>query len=251
MRELLELMEKSRRICAFTGAGVSTFCGIPDFRGPDGIYRDADSARMFEIDLFDKDPAFFYTHADRLVYGNADTKPGPVHCALKVLQDYGHCNGVITQNIDGLHERAGSSPVFAVHGSAAWHACRTCGDRKSFDEIQALRKKSADPVPRCSCGGVYKPEITFFGEMLPEVAFQSAVALASTCDLMLILGTSLTVQPAATIPQNTLTHGGKIAIINATPTPLDRLAVFTSRDLSKFSSAVLERWHEASEPSAI
>ena len=211
---LIDAIRAARTPVFFTGAGVSTLCGIPDFRGPDGIYRDRDAARMFDIDLFDEDPSFFYRHADRLVYGNDETKPGPVHEALVALQKAGRSAGVITQNIDGLHERAGSSPVFAVHGTAALHHCR-------------------------KCGGVYKPDITFFGEMLPEAAFEGAIRLASRADLIVVLGSSLTVQPAAFIPHHTLRNGGRMAIVNRGETPSDGLAFFRADDLAEFARQML------------
>ena len=247
MKPLLDAIRAARRPAFFTGAGVSTLCGIPDFRGPDGVYRDPDAARMFEIDLFDRDPSFFYGHADALVYGNAGTRPGPVHEALVALQRAGKCAGVVTQNIDGLHERAGSSPVFAVHGSAALHHCRRCGDEKTFDEIRALRAAqrggglpAAVCVPRCpKCGGVYKPDITFFGEALPEEAFRGAMALAARCDLMVVLGSSLVVQPAASIPLAALRSGARLAIVNRGETPLDPFAFFRASDLAAFAAAVL------------
>ena len=239
---LLDAIDRAHCVAFFTGAGVSTLCGIPDFRGPSGIYRDPNAARMFDIDLFDEDPSFFYGAADRLVYGNDDTKPGPVHEALVALQHCGKCAGVITQNIDGLHERAGSSPVFAVHGTAALHHCRRCGDEKTFEEIRAIRKGVPGAVPRCEkCGGVYKPDITFFGEMLPEAAFEGAVDLASRADLIIVLGSSLTVHPAATIPHYTLRNGGKLAIINRGETPSDGLAFFRAEDLAAFADAVMAR----------
>ena len=237
---LLDAIDHARAPVFFTGAGVSTLCGIPDFRGPSGIYRDPDAARMFEIDLFDEDPSFFYRKADALVYGNEDTRPGPVHEALVALQRVGRCAGVITQNIDGLHERAGSSPVYAVHGSAALHHCRTCGDERTFDEIRALRGGVPGAVPRCpKCGGVYKPDITFFGEALPEDALRGAIELASRADLIVVLGSSLTVQPAATIPHYTLRAGGRLAIVNRGETPSDRLAFFLADDLAAFASSAL------------
>ncbi len=223
----------------FTGAGVSTLCGIPDFRGPNGVYRDPDAARMFDIDLFDADPSFFYSHAETLVYGGDKIEPGPVHRALVALEKEGHCDGVITQNIDALHERAGSAPVFAVHGSPARHHCRRCGDEKTFDEIRALRAGAKDGVPRCvRCGGPYKPDITFFGEMLPEEAFEGAIALASRADLLVVLGSSLTVQPAASIPLYALRHGGRLAIVNKGATPLDSRAFLLADDLAAFAEAV-------------
>ena len=237
---LVDAIERAETVVFFTGAGVSTLCGIPDFRGPNGIYRDPNAARMFDIDLFDEDPSFFYRMADTLVYGGADIQPGPVHQALVKLQKAGKCAGVITQNIDGLHERAGSSPVYAVHGTAAHHHCRRCGDEKSFDEIQALRAGVPGAVPHCAkCGGVYKPDITFFGEMLPEEAFEGAISLASRADLIVVLGSSLTVQPAATIPHYTLRNSGKMAIVNRGETPSDRLAFFRAEDLRAFADAIL------------
>ena len=221
----MEAIAGARRPAFFTGAGVSTLCGIPDFRGPDGVYRDPDAARMFEIDLFDDDPSFFYRHADALVYGGGSIEPGPVHRALVALQRAGMCAGVVTQNIDGLHERAGSSPVFAVHGSPALHHCRSCGDAKTFDEIVAMR------------GGVYKPDITFFGEALPEDAFRGAAALCAEADLVVVLGSSLVVQPAASLPLATLRAGGRLAIVNRGETPLDRFAFFRGDDLAAFAEA--------------
>ena len=249
-RPLLEAIDRAETIAFFTGAGVSTLCGIPDFRGPQGIYRNPNAARMFDIDLFDEDPSFFYREADTLVYGGADIQPGPVHRALVELQRAGKCAGVITQNIDGLHERAGSSPVYAVHGTAALHHCRRCGDEKTFAEIQAMRGGVPGAVPRCAkCGGVYKPDITFFGEMLPEEAFEGAVALASRADLIVVLGSSLTVQPAATIPHYTLRNGGQLAIVNRGDTPSDRLAFFRADDLAAFAEAVMSsNWFGQDKP---
>ncbi len=243
---LTDAIRDAKKVVFFTGAGVSTLCGIPDFRGPNGVYRDPDAARMFDIDLFDRDPSFFYRHAETLVYGGDTIEPGPVHRALVALQRTGRCAGVITQNIDGLHERAGSSPVFAVHGSPALHHCRRCGDEKTFAEIQLLRRAATDGVPRCArCGGPYKPDITFFGEMLPEVAFDGAIRLAAEADLMIVLGSSLTVHPAASIPPLTLRAGGRLAIVNQGATPLDDRAFFRATDLALFASSVMHTQENA------
>ncbi|MGI5868357.1 MAG: SIR2 family NAD-dependent protein deacylase [Kiritimatiellia bacterium] len=241
MKSIIKPIQDAKHLAVFTGAGVSTFCGIPDFRGPNGVYRDPDAQRLFDIRLFDDDPNFFYQRANRLVYGMDEVKPGPVHLAVKALQDnLESFRGVITQNVDGLHERAGSSPVYAVHGTAAVHHCRRCNDAKTLDEIRDIRRGCDDTVPRCACGGIYKPDITFFGEALPVEAFAGAEALASRSDLMIVLGTSLTVYPASALPEQTLLHGGKIIIVNAGATPLDSRAMLRFNDLAEFAETILD-----------
>ena len=154
------------------------------------------------------------------------------------LERAGLVKGVITQNIDMLHQKAGSQTVYEVHGSPLLHHCVGCGDEKAFEDICAMLEKME--VARCErCGEPYKPDITFFGEMLPEHAFDGAVALARQADLMLVLGSSLTVQPAASIPPLTLQAGGELVIVNAQPTPLDRMATLTYPDIAEFAAAVL------------
>ncbi len=247
---MLDLIGKADRIVAFTGAGVSTLCGVPDFRGPQGLYRQKDAERIFDIDWFERDPSIYYRGCRELVYGLKDVKPGPVHCALKKLEDDGRLIGVITQNIDMLHQKAGSSNVWEIHGTPAVHHCRRCGAARTFAEICAMieaGEKSLEAagragetfVPRCGCGGVFKPDITFFGEALPEAAFMSAREAALEADLMLVLGTSLTVYPAAGLPELALRRGGKVAIVNGQPTMLDDHAAAIGRDLAEFASAVL------------
>ena len=236
MRALVELIRSSSSVVAMTGAGVSTLCGIPDFRGPQGLYRQPDAERIFDIDWFRRDPAVYYRGCRELVYGLARYEPGPVHLALRRLEEAGRLRGIITQNIDMLHQRAGSGNVWEVHGSPLRHHCFECGAERTFDEILAMLGK--DEVPRCQCGGAFKPDITFFGESLPEAAFAAARDAALKADLMLVLGTSLTVYPAAGLPQLTLRAGGRLAIVNAQPTALDDFAVFRGTDLAAFAKAV-------------
>lgn len=247
MRELLEAIKGVRCVGCLTGAGVSTLCGIPDFRGPQGLYRQPDAERIFDIDWFDRDPSIYYRGCAELVYGLDRFSPGPVHRALKHLEDLGKLKGIATQNIDMLHQKAGSSHVYEVHGSPLHHHCRLCGDEKTFDEILAMRaelgKRFLDnpeaQVPRCACGGVYKPDITFFGEALPEKAFAAAQDLAIRSDVFLVLGTSLTVFPAAGLPRLTLQAGGRVFIVNAQATSLDAYAAGVFRDLGAFAEAAL------------
>ena len=241
MKELLDALSKSRCTAALTGAGISTLCGIPDFRGPQGLYKQKDAERIFDIDWFDRDPSIYYRGCRELVYGLRNFTPGPVHKALKHLEDRGMLHGIATQNIDMLHQKAGSSNVWEVHGSPLMHHCRNCENPATFEEIcQMLEGKPDSFVPRCpKCGAAYKPDITFFGEALPEQAFSQAQALAMRADVMLVLGTSLTVFPAAGLPRLTLQRGGKLFIVNAQPTPLDDYAVKRYDDLADFADAVV------------
>ena len=244
MKRLVEAVESAKCVAAMTGAGVSTLCGIPDFRGPQGLYRNPDAERIFDIDWFDRDPAVYYRGCRELVYGLGRFEPGPVHFALKRLEDAGRLDGIITQNIDMLHQKAGSSRVYEVHGSPLVHHCRRCGAAKPFDGIMEMIASNGGPerlgkpyVPRCPCGGAYKPDITFFGESLPEDAFGKSNELAAKADVMLVLGTSLTVFPAAGLPQVTLRNGGRVFIVNAQPTPLDEYAEARYPDLVQFAEA--------------
>ena len=255
MKKLIDAIAKAKCVGCLTGAGVSTLCGIPDFRGPQGLYKNPDAERIFDIDWFDRDPSIYYNGCRELVYGLGRYEPGPVHRALKVLEDIGKLQGIATQNIDMLHQKAGSSNVYEVHGSPILHHCRRCGAEKSYDEIVSMLDKNAAsavqpptsdlqplPVPRCSCGGVFKPDITFFGEALPEAAFTAAQSLAIRSDVFLVLGTSLTVFPAAGLPRLTLQAGGKVFIVNAQPTSLDDYAVARYDDLAAFAEAVENNW---------
>lgn len=236
MEKLVEALRGAKCVGCLTGAGVSTLCGIPDFRGPQGLYKNPDAERIFDIDWFDRDPGVYYRGCAELVYGLAHFEPGPVHRALKHLEDLGKLAGIATQNIDMLHQKAGSTNVYEVHGSPIFHHCRRCGDEKSFAEILEMRETAE--VPRCKCGGAYKPDITFFGEALPEQAFASAQSLAIRSDVFLVLGTSLTVFPAAGLPRLTLQAGGQVFIVNAQPTALDPYAAGVYRDLAAFADAV-------------
>lgn len=237
MTELIEALKSAKKVGVLTGAGVSTLCGIPDFRGPQGLYRQPDAERIFDIDWFDRDPSVYYRGCRELVYGLGDFQPGPVHTALVRLERAGRLAGIATQNIDMLHQKAGSSRVYEVHGSGLHHHCRLCGDEKSFAEICTMLETCE--VPRCSCGGVYKPDITFFGEALPEVAFTRSQELAIQAQVLLVLGTSLTVFPAAGLPRLTLQAGGKVFIVNGQPTALDDYAAARYDDLKSFADAVL------------
>ncbi len=240
MEELIRLIQNSRRIVVFTGAGVSTLSGIPDFRGDEGLYKQLDGDLIFDLDVFRRDPSFFYTHGRELIYGLGDHAPSLVHTECARLERAGLVTAVVTQNIDMLHQRAGSQTVIELHGSPAHHTCLGCGHDYDYD--WACARVARDGVPRCEiCGGTVKPDITFFGEMLPDGALERAGDLAAAADLMLVLGSSLLVQPAASIPLVTHRCGGKLAIINKGETPLDRLADVRLDDLAVVFEAIAAR----------
>jgi NAD-dependent deacetylase len=238
--ELFEKIKRSKHCTALTGAGVSTLSGIRDFRGKDGLYKDMDAEKIFDIGYFEKDPAFYYKASQSLIYSIDEKSPSIVHRVLAELEKRGFLKALITQNIDLLHTKAGSARVIEIHGSPKTHYCLCCaGVRMSFDEAAAI--VHSGELPRCpKCGRVLKPAITFFGESLPIDALREATEESQKSDLMLVLGTSLTVYPAASMPQYTLSNGGEIVIVNNMPTPLDNMAVLHYDDLGEVFNALNE-----------
>ncbi|MDR0376982.1 MAG: NAD-dependent deacetylase [Spirochaetaceae bacterium] len=234
---LLRRIASSRYCAALTGAGVSVLSGIRDFRGKNGLYTkpvaDFPPELMFDMARFEEDPSLFYRNVGPFVYTVHEKEPSVVHTVLAELERRRFLKGVITQNIDMLHQKAGSRRVIEVHGSPRMHYCLRCpGIRMGYEEAAAL--VNAGETPRCPrCGRVLKPAITFFGEALPLDARREAETEAQAADVLLVLGTSLTVRPAADIPHTTLRCGGALAIVNETPTDLDRYAVFRAEDLGE------------------
>ncbi|CCC81634.1 NAD-dependent protein deacetylase [Thermoproteus tenax] len=221
LREVADLLNRSNCAVALTGAGVSTPSGIPDFRGPQGLWRRIDP-RRFEI-------AYFYAHPGEVwrlfvdtFLAQAEAKPNPAHLALAELEAKGKICAVITQNVDGLHQRAGSKRVIELHGSLRYAVCTSCGARFPLSEVL---KGPIDDAPRCRvCGGVLKPDVVFFGEPLPYEALQDAMMLAELSDVFMAIGTSLAVAPANRLPLIAKRKGAKLVIINQDPTELDEFA---------------------------
>ncbi|MDR0910086.1 MAG: NAD-dependent deacetylase [Spirochaetaceae bacterium] len=245
MKKIIDYLKEAKHAVALTGAGVSTLSGIKDFRGPDGIYKmkDVDYNRMFDIETFYEDPSIYYRKAKDFIYGLDAKEPSIVHNTLAKLEKAGLLKAIITQNIDLLHQKAGSATVIEVHGSARIHYCLHCpGIRVPYEEVVPIVRR--DEMPKCpKCGRVLKPAITFFGESLPAEAINEAIRQAQEADLMLVLGTSLTVYPAAGLPDYTLRNGGKIIIVNNQPTPLDRSAELKLEDLgASFAELEKELW---------
>jgi NAD-dependent deacetylase len=217
--ELAQLLGRARSGIAFTGAGISVESGIPHFRGEGGLWTKFDPYKVAHIDTFRRDPAQYWTYS--LNHRRTDAEPNPAHLALVDLERRGHLRAVVTQNTDGLHQKAGSRQVVELHGSSHAVVCLDCDRRFPRAEIDRLNREQCPPT--CpACGGRFlKPTVVLFGEALPADALHHAQSLAMEADLVLIVGSSLQVYPAAGIPRFTLEHGGELAIVNAEPTPFD------------------------------
>ncbi|GHT48930.1 NAD-dependent protein deacetylase [Spirochaetia bacterium] len=231
IKELFDMIKSAKHCVALTGAGVSTLSGIRDFRGKDGLYNEIDAEKMFDINYFESDPSYYYKTAGEFIYKVDEKAASIVHTTLATLEARDYLKAIITQNIDLLHQKGGSKNVIEVHGSPMVHYCLRCqGVRMPYKEVASIVKNGL--LPKCpECGAVLKPAITFFGESLPIDALRKASGESQSADLMLVLGTSLTVHPAAGLPEYTMSHGGKIVIVNNMPTPLDRYAALHFDDL--------------------
>jgi NAD-dependent deacetylase len=233
--ELAARIRSSRHLVAFSGAGISTESGIPDFRGPQGIWT---KMRPIELQEFLRDPEARREYWRRKIESYPQMRDAPAnagHTALARLYKAGFLKSMITQNIDGLHTKAGISAdsVIELHGSNAYIACLQCRKRCSWEEVLPFFGEHPAPsteCPRCAhCGGWLKPATISFGQAMPEEETRRAFAEAQRADLMIAVGTSLQVYPAAGIPGETVRHGGKVAIINNQPTALDHEAQFLLR----------------------
>ena len=221
-------MAQAERIVVLTGAGVSTESGIPDFRGPQGVWtRDPGAERLSNIGYYIADPSIRReSWQRRLEHPAWNAKPNAAHLALADLDRTGRLDLLITQNIDGLHLAAGSPPerVIEIHGSISDSVCLACGDRRPMVETLD-RVRGGDPDPSCLvCGGVLKSATVSFGQNLDPALLARAEEAAAGCDLFLAVGTSLTVYPAARLPEIACDSGARLVIVNAEPTLVDGLA---------------------------
>lgn len=217
-----DLLSQSSTAVAFTGAGISEESGLPTYRGEGGLWRRFDPYKVASIEEFRRDPTVYWTYS--LTHRRIGANPNPAHLALVQLERAGRLRAVITQNTDGLHEKAGSSDVIELHGSSAAVICLDCQARFPRAQIDALNAQHCPPT--CpGCGGRYlKPTVVFFGEPLPIPALARAQELATQADLMLVVGSSLQVYPAAGIPRLARDAGASLVIVNAEPTPFDSWA---------------------------
>jgi len=248
VNQVADLMVNSRRMVVFTGAGVSTESGIPDFRSPGGIWSRFDP-EDFTYQKFVSDSEARRKHWQLLREGSltTDARPNPAHYAITELDSLGMLDCVITQNVDNLHQKAGvpDEKVFELHGNLLWTACLSCGRRYPFDEIK-LRLDKGEEMPDCEvCHGILKPAAVFFGEALPADVLGEAAQRSQNCDLFIVIGSTLVIYPAAYMPQYAVDAGARLVIINLSSTPMDNDAtVLISAKAGGAMSAVLEKVKE-------
>lgn len=237
-----EWIRNASHIVVLSGAGLSTAAGIPDFRGPQGLYRRAsidEPEALFDIGRFDADPSFFYRFHREFLDLLDGLRPTFAHRFFAALEQQEHLAAVVTQNIDGLHQAAGSTKVLEIHGGIRTNHCRRCRTSYDLDDVKALL--TMEPVPHCGrCGGVIKPDVVFFGETVRHL--EECQQEAAEADLLVVVGSSLVVTPAALLPS---LCRGKIVVVNKgelSPTYLarDRIDLYAEEDIDAFFTLVDE-----------
>jgi NAD-dependent deacetylase len=244
----VSLLSRSEYAVALTGAGVSTPSGIPDFRSPEsGLWEQVDPMAVATLAGFRRRPEAFYRWIRPLAERVTQARPNPAHTALGRMEESGILQAIITQNIDGLHGRAGSKRVIEIHGNFRTATCLDCYQTTSGQAVlDQLMEEACVPVCR-KCGGTLKPDVILFGEQLPFAALQSAYSEIRRCDLILVAGSSLTVEPAASLPLLAKDHGARFVLINLQETPLDYLA---DAVMHEDVASVLPTLAEALDPSS-
>lgn len=239
--QLLELIESSTHITALTGAGISTESGIPDYRTPGkGLWNKVDMS-VVSLAGFLEDPSRYYSYSCGLYEIRSKAEPNPAHYLLAKLEKIGKLKGIVTQNVDGLHIKAGSINVHELHGSLRQVVCMECTSLSDMDSAMSRVIKGENP-PHCEdCGGVLKPNTVFFGEALPRIPWEESVELVKKSDLLLTIGSSLQVSPANILPDFAIKNGAKIVIMNQMPTPYDTDAKIVIRDkIGEFSKKFID-----------
>jgi NAD-dependent deacetylase len=236
----LDLVLSSSSVVTLTGAGISTESGIPDYRSPGtGLWEKIDQS-VVSIDGFAREPSRYYDYSLELYPVRKNAKPNPAHYMLAELENREALKGIITQNVDGLHQDAGSEHVHELHGSLRQAVCLGCNALQSMDEAMDRVVMGENPPLCTECGGVLKPNAVFFGEALPQVPWQQSLELSRNAGLFIAIGSSLQVSPANTLPDIALQAGAKLIVLNFTPTPFDGDAELVIRHkIGEFSSAVM------------
>lgn len=239
VEEFISRLKKARCAVVLTGAGVSTDSGIPDFRSENGLYSKV-SQRTFEIDFLLDSPDEYYAIAIEHIHTLADKQPNATHRALAELENRELIRAIITQNIDGLHQKAGAENVIEFHGDVTRFFCTRC--ETHFDRADVDSQIRRHRIPSCdACGALIRPGIVFFGDPIPMEALYDSQSLVQTADMFIAMGTSLAVNPAAGLAAAARNTGADLCIINRGPTQLDDLAdIRIETDLKTFSEGLLK-----------
>ena len=246
--KVADLIVESERVVVFSGAGISTESGIPDFRSPGGIW-DRFDPDDFTIQKFMKDPEARKKQWQMIQEGGLTTeaRPNPAHYAIAELDRLGKLDCVITQNVDNLHQKAGvpGGKVFELHGNMEWAVCLSCGKRYPFEQVKG-RLDRGEEIPDCGeCHGILKPAAVFFGETLPQKVLEEATRRSRNSDLFVVIGSTLVVYPAAYMPMYAVESGARLVIINLSSTPMDREAGIVIRaKAGETMSKVIQRVKE-------
>lgn len=242
IEQAINLIRQSNRIVAFSGAGISTEAGIPDFRSEGGLWEDAKLMELMSAPGFRRNPAGFYNASMKLMPNIHNARPTAAHQLLALLEARGQLSAVITQNIDGLHQAAGSKVVHEIHGSLRTGRCTGCVATYEMASFYEQLERGEIDLPKCNeCQSPIKPDVILFGDLLPVEAWNRSVAAAEECDLMLVMGSSLVVYPAAELPQIALASGAKLVMVNREATDSDHLAdAVVQTELGIFSKEVVK-----------
>ena len=220
-----EKIQRFKKIVFVTGAGISQESGIPTFRGKDGLWRNHDAMKLATIDAFYNNPKLVWEWYNERRMNIFQAQPNPGHKAISDLEKYAEVV-VLTQNIDGLHQKSGSTKVLELHGSIVKIKCSVC------DYKEEILTNISDLPPLCKCGNILRPDVVWFGESLPQDVWQNAINLASNCDLMVIAGTSLVVSPANTLPIYAKQNNATLVEINPEDTEMSGEMDITIRNTS-------------------
>jgi NAD-dependent deacetylase len=221
-QELLKIFSKKSSIAILTGAGVSAESGMPTFRGEDGWWRNYRAEELATPDAFARDPKLVWEWYDMRRKIIHDAKPNPAHKTIAEMEKYFDNFKLITQNVDGLHNRAGSNSIIELHGNLWRVKCLEEGKKFEFLEVPL-----SEIPPRCDCGALIRPDVVWFGEMLPQDQLEAAFEAAQKCEVMFVVGTSAVVQPAASIPILAKQSGASVIEVNLEPTPLTALVDYS------------------------
>ena len=240
-----QIIKEAKKILIFSGAGMSTESGIPDFRSPGGVWSKYDPSDFYFDKIISSEKARekYWEMSTEFYDTMKDAVPNRAHLAIRAIEDSGKLLAIVTQNIDNLHHKAGNSPekIIEIHGTAFSVSCLSCGKKYNRDDIQE-RLNSGVKVPYCDeCAGILKPDTISFGQAMPEDKMADALMYAQKCDLCIVLGSSLVVYPAASVPVHAVKNGAKLIIINRDETPLDAEADLVCHEsLSKALGQMVE-----------